>query len=572
MSVFELQTGETISAFDGDFQPETPSAVQPLDGFDTESGPNRFTIWIPSETVAVNMGNAVLGTDFGLENPAGTPPLIDRGFVVQTDNHIHFHAFGFPTQTLSSGTATPTTGGPDAEPSFVNPEIEATERTVLRLGTPPSVVRADSAASSYGSKKMNALSTPTLIGSAYAPPYNDWDGYAMITEGGSYQESWGNNLIVSGNADVRIGGQRSVIVGSPGDVHIFAYGDHVESVVSNESVDTDLQGMGHYATETVPWQILDVTMDAAALAEGAVGLYMSLAHAQYARPSAIGEPGWKAFGHGTTGENISDAMSFVGTLVSPAFGIVTAYMDLKKLISPSTTPGSNVTLFANASVSLYGKVGATMHADLSSSVSGAVAASLSSGVSTTVSSLIAASVSGLTASMSGLLSVGMSSSNGSATVTGKDSAQLSSWGQIFVTGNQDVQVNSVESSVYVHGNKGFYVGCGAPVGKPVTTSFPFMGATTGMDYSNNPQAPADPPAGTSQRVPFPGYGIVGDPTKGIQIGKVQYAHVFTGPTPDATNQIQITDDQIAITHKAVSLTLDDTGAKVSGKRILLGDS
>ncbi len=84
----------------------------------------------------------------------------------------------------------------------------------MRLGTPVTVVTTD--LNGYGSTSSNTLGVPILIGTAYALPYTSWNGYAMITEGAAWHESWGNNMVVSGNADVRIGGQRlRVIIGSP---------------------------------------------------------------------------------------------------------------------------------------------------------------------------------------------------------------------------------------------------------------------------------------------------------------------------------------------------------------------
>ncbi len=96
MSVFELQTDDSISAFDGGFSPEPLSVNPDPDTFD-QNGPNRFTVWIPSEHVVLNMGNVVRSAS-GLELVPGkvvntedetAQVEIDAGFVAQTDQHIH---------------------------------------------------------------------------------------------------------------------------------------------------------------------------------------------------------------------------------------------------------------------------------------------------------------------------------------------------------------------------------------------------------------------------------------------------------------------------------------------------
>ncbi len=355
MSVFELQTGDSISAFDAGFQQETLGPNANADDFDA-SGPNRFSIWIPSEHVTVNMGNAVHSAGRDLVIPrlpgepqpppsplnhelASTPIEVDAGFVVQTDNHVHFHTFGFPTQNGQTEPQVPNLGQ--------SPVINADRRTVLRLGTPTSVVTAGSGAKSYASQSVNALKTPTVIGTTVQEPYNEWNGYAMVTEGGAYQESWGNNVIVSGDADVRICGQRSVLIGSPSDVHIMASGpDILAKIVGNTSNDDDFQGSGYWVDEQSPLKKLDAALAVVSLAVTAYTTFDSFYHMQCSRPVTEGAPGWKGYLAGSAFDKFNDAAGTLGSLIGPVVAIISATTALEAL-SPSEGPQSSVTLYAS---------------------------------------------------------------------------------------------------------------------------------------------------------------------------------------------------------------------------------
>src|SRR4029077_7801961 len=87
-----VQTGDTINAYDGGYHPETPPVFGGPDDFDA-NGPNRLTIWIPTEEVVLNMGGPVNASGVIGGDAPGTPE-IDAGFVAQTQNRIHFHTFG----------------------------------------------------------------------------------------------------------------------------------------------------------------------------------------------------------------------------------------------------------------------------------------------------------------------------------------------------------------------------------------------------------------------------------------------------------------------------------------------
>lgn len=541
MSVFELQTDHLIAAFDAGFQEEDlPVGANP-DSFDP-NGPNRFTIWVPTEHVIVNMGNPVRSGTVGLlntyENVTDTVQ-VDGGFVAQTDHHIHFHTLG---DRLNQPP-----GGPS--------------RTVLRLGSPVTVVKASTGG--RGAVNRNAIQSSTDIGSVYPPPYTSWDGYAMVTEGASYQESWGNNLVVSGDADVRVVGRRSVVIGSPSDVHIMAdESTGVAHMAGNATIDTDLLGSGNWVDQKKGFKILRGILGGISLGITGFTTFWSFYGMEYSRPAEVGRPGWKGYCKGDALEIFNDLAGSAGSLIAPVVAIIGAVGAIEKAAEagdPKTTGGEaghSITLFASKDINAVASNSMAISSELFLTVSSGLTTSVSSTVATGISSLISTTVSGVATSMSGLLSASVSSMFGSATVTGKTKAQLSSWGKVFVSSNDDAQLNSMDGRVYVHGVKGFYVGCGAGAPSPVK-----LGAlTTGTKYADGP-----------------GYGMHGDPENGLTLGKLDFATVFKIPLfcekETTRSLVNISDTGIRLQYKNSDITIYDQGVSVSskgGKRIFLG--
>lgn len=560
MSTFEFSADGTISAFDAGFDPETFTDGGPQPEVADPKGPNRFTILVPTEHVTVNMGEAVFPATGTADGMGPGEALVDPGFVVQTDRHVHFHAFGY---------------------SASDDKWAEDQRTFIRLGTPSSVVTA--VASSSGAPTslngsvtdalipldVNSLQTPSKLWSAYAEPFNAWDGYAMITQGSSYQESVGNNIIASGKADVRIAGQRSVIIGSPGDVHIVAHGSAITDVASNLDPNvypTSLpanQQQGVWLSENNFCTTLGVVTASVTAAVGVFQIGWILWGMKYSRPARPGAPGWQYFLEGAGGGFLAKAGDMVGFLgawagpVSAGIGLGMAIAAVNK--KPSDPPGQNVTLFAEGSFSAFGKSTASVTGGISASVHGEVVASLTGNVAASVSALVV-SISGLaTASMTSMGSVSMGSTLGSATVSALQSVQLSSWGKVFVAGNEDVQITSMDKNVYIHGNTGFYIGAGSGTKKPRG----FMDA--GSEYA-----------------PAPGFGIIGL-TDRLILGKMKTANVWskepdpanpstlpTGPQPDAQTEVLIRENMISLTAGNNLLIVDAGGLSLNGKKIQFG--
>jgi hypothetical protein len=516
MSVFELETSDTISAFDAGFNPETPPATP--DDFDP-NGPNRFTIWIPSERVTVNMGESVnratvTGTT-ATENEAA-PVQVDLGFVAQTEHHVHFHTFGDAPAGRFPG---------------------STARTVVRLGAPATVVRASG---TYGNPALNVVRTPTGIGSAYAPPFNEWNGFAMITEGGSYQESWGNNLIGSSAGDLRLAGHRTVTIGSPGDVHILADRSGIADILQNEDSDAVIDGSGDWVGYQEAEHVADIIAAIVAAGLGASYLIEEVFRLQFARSPTEGRIGWQ-------GAQATDWIAMCLKLAAVGAGV---YGVVKAI--QGETPGGNVSLYGSSAVSAYGAQTATLHSGLVTSVTSMAVTQVSATAVTSLSSLAIMSIGGLFTAIGGTLSAGLSSQLGSVKMNGRTSAEVSSAGKVFVAGKGDVQVNSTDGKLFLHGAQGFYLGAGAGAASPAG----FLGF-----------GPVSYPT-------TPGFGIAGTATS-LTLGKMNTAGMFdppaSGPGPDANKQILLDDDKILLKHQDATVTLQNNEVVIGGaRRYLIG--
>src|SRR5688572_5013391 len=135
-------------------------------------GPNRLTIRVPSHGTKLSLGEGDT-TDTALWNKR-TGVGTEAGIVAQTDLHAHIHTFG--------------AGKPEA-------------KTIVRLGLPSSSVPAAAEYQPGADTGMGVLS-----GDAFAA----WSGYAMVTQGASYQEARQNHVISSAEGEVRLVGETSI--------------------------------------------------------------------------------------------------------------------------------------------------------------------------------------------------------------------------------------------------------------------------------------------------------------------------------------------------------------------------
>src|SRR5262249_6944305 len=137
------------------------------------------------------------------------------------------------------------------------------EKTLSRLGGPVhaslAIAKQANADSDYGSTASN----PYIFGSVYPAAFNGWSGNVMVTEGYSYQESFGPNALISGGRDLRLAGKASVLLGSPGDVHIAADGDAaISDFAANSGSDSDFTSGGRWRTFNKTEHAIDTTLTA----------------------------------------------------------------------------------------------------------------------------------------------------------------------------------------------------------------------------------------------------------------------------------------------------------------------
>jgi hypothetical protein len=544
MSIFELVTGDSITANDPGFPEHAATAP---DQFGPSTDPSRFTIWIPTEHVTVNMGNPVFTGTGSTENTAGVVQ-VDPGFVAQTDHHIHLHTFG-------QAKATPAAAG----------------RTLLRLGTPVQVVKAGSTYASTGigshtdssGAPLPLLGTSgnlesTDIGSRYPGPYNAWYGYALITEGGAYQESQENHLIVSGKADLRLGADRTVLVGSPGQVQITAdTGNDLPGIIGNLGPDSVIDGPGKW----VGHHPADFAIDAAANLLGAglalfavcdLAFNYRFARSPYAKSKTDKAPAQAKVGW--AGTNFGDWAGAALQLIGAGGSVYAAYRDL----NPSTKPG-DVSIYASDSFGANGAVSVSIHGGVMTSVTGGALNLISADAIMSISSLLISSLAGTVTAVSGLYSVAVTSQWGSAKMNGRQSAEVSSAGTVYVAAKEQVQVNATDGDLYVHGRTGFYLGCGGGEAPP-----------DAGPYSDSVYADGR------------GYGMMATPdNKGtpgqLLIGRLAKANDFKQRAPDTADADQIfikmSDSQMVLKHKSATLTFQNNQISVGNGReskILIG--
>jgi hypothetical protein len=538
MSVFEVEVAGTITARDKDFQTETPPPGGSADDFD--SGPNRFTIWIPSEHVTVNMGQAVFGTAAGApttENSPTSPPLVDAGFVVRTDRHAHLHTMGSADDQN------------DKRPSLV------------RLGVPPQAVKAHS----------NAPDSPTSIGTLFEQPHDVWDGYAMLTRGGAVHESRHNHLVVSDEGDLRLVGKRSVSVGTNGDV-LIAVQDGVEldefckNTGSNQD-DPSAAGPGKMHRD-----VSNAIGMATALAAAAYGSFMNQRDALfgYNRAPMIGKTGWKATSAGDwlgfgIGETVNVIQPLWATVIGPMLD----------------TPGKRLDLFTTGSLSAVGEMTLGLQGLLMASLSSPLVTTVSGGAVASFSSSFKTAISGTLTSITGTATMAVEAQTAGLTLRSHKDAQLTSRiGKMFVTSQDDAQVNSIEGQLFLHGKKGFSLLCGGGEANRSDPPPPHPQHSSSLPGPDDEvAAPPRPQKPYSQFAPVEygigsGFGIVatvGD-SASLIIGTMDQANQFASPTPNFQKAMIVMTEQAVVIRQATdatSLHLRDSEITLRGQRVSL---
>lgn len=379
-------------------------------------GPNRFTIRVPSHGTKLSLGEGD-ATDTALWNKrpgVGT----EAGIVAQTDLHAHLHTFG--------------AGRPEA-------------KTIVRLGVPAASVPAAADYMPGADTGMGSVNGDALAG---------WSGYAMVTQGAAYHEARQNHVISSAEGEVRVVAERSISLGTPGDVIIGADAELSARELAQNDGDPRSPTEGGSAD---PFFRVEGAAPLAAQAEGVVRGFVTMATA-VARAMTV-KPIPSATGFTSAVKSaLSDCSASASMLFANA-GLLAAQLALPR------SPGGQVSLYASRVASMSSPNTVALNAGTAASVVGGVSASVLGGVAASLAGLVSASVTGLAAVVSGQLTATLESVFGAATVRSPAGVNVySSAGPVAVTGSGPVQVNSVAGGAHVHGASHCYIGAGPAVG------------------------------------------------------------------------------------------------------------
>jgi hypothetical protein len=541
-----VEEGSHLRAIDEelDVVPDGQANLDP-----TQPGPNRVTMWVPTETTLINVGAA-----FSHDTLTGQ----DLGIAARTDSHIHFHTMGIAGVVEEE----PTSPFDLADP--------VPRRGVVRLGIPAATVVARGRSMTSGNQPSSLM--PEM--------HNTWSGYSMLTEGSALHESFGNHVIASTDGEVRVAANAAVQIGTPGNIYLYA-NEHsstdffMRNAIEEESL-IDMMGDGNVEAERkVERTIKDVASATTATLSTIMALE-ELARQRYARSPLELLSGWKAI----------DPFDAIGTGLKIGAAGLSLYLFADD-VGADPSPSGRVSIYGSTSVKSYANVSSSIHSGVASTLTADVATIVDANVATIVSSAIFVGVtSGLLASVSGTLSAKLSSQLGSAGVAGRTKVEVTSGeGNVFITGQKDVQLNSIDGGVHLHGKTCFYMGVGAgPWKEP--------GPFTARGYDGGP-----------------GYAVMGD-ADGISICKVDHANFFSvnakkpndaptpheGPREDTLKGMFVQESSVVLlwgdanSHTSVEVSQDGLycsvglpfinetffqftadGAKINGRRILLGE-
>lgn len=560
---------------------DTPLGVRDDDPADSEGlvrivdppprppGPDRATVWVPTQETLLNLGEAYPG-------PHAAP--LDRGIAGRTASHVHVHAMGGadgeadPTRTLVRA------GGPARIEFPAKSEGEyAIEAEIARLsriadekdaalGVSLGIAAAARVSSFEERSRINELKGRLLwleerrarqseakgaIGTVFSPPHQTWHGYSMVTRGGAVHEARHNHLVVSGEGDLRLAGQRSVSIGSSGDV-VIAVHQGAETVEfcrnsGGDQNDAAAPGPGKMHRDTV-----DIVNAAATMISSGLSTWytiMDLVQGYNKKPSAL-EAGW-------VGPNWMD---YASTVVSGALALVGPVLVGAGPLMDS--PGGRLDLFSSDSVSIVGQMSASLHGLRNTSVASPGATLVSGGAVLSLSSNAMASLSAPRVGITAVAQLALESTVGTFTARARSTMELSTHANTLIAANDDVQITSTEGRATMFGHQGFFLAAGG-------------GAKTGPNtrYAHVQYAADD------------GYGVHGTKTD-LFMGKLVTANKsFDSPARGTSYFAKIDDQRIELTHEQSHVRVEpskvevsastfevmtDGEVTISGSRILLG--
>lgn len=414
-----VDDGSTIHAIDDDFDEET----QTLDTLpDDQRGPNRVTVWVPTDETTLNVGADYPG--------AGAVPPLDDGIAGRTRDHVHFHVMG-----RRDG----------AEPH------ENRRATWVRLGAPISSASA-----------LPLHSTDGILWSAEPDFHNAWSGYSMLTRGGAVQESYLDHVLASTAGDLRLAGRNVVTIGSPRDVLIAVYGDRPMSdfLDSAEGRSEDPSAPGR---DKIHRDVVRAVNAASSVVSTDLGIWYSTWQVQsgYNRAVLSGESGWDSM---APFDGVATGIGYSAALLPFLFYVTEPLTDV---------PGSNrLDLFSSGKVGLLAEqtvsIGGTMFVGVTSPSAVLVSGGGFLGLSTQGYSKYSASLMAIGA----IFKLDVESQQGPLTLRARKDIEISSRAAgIKIVGEKTIQINSNEEEIWLFGKKGFYLGAGGGALIPPSTPF-----------------------------------------------------------------------------------------------------
>jgi hypothetical protein len=388
------------------------------------------------------------------------------------------------------------------------------------------------------------------IGSIYNEAVRNWNGYAMVTQGGAYSESQHNYVIASASGEVRVAAEQAVALGSPGDVIIGAdVLATVSDLTENDGDPTLYDEPGRVATYFSLELKTGIFALQTAITRSIMGIagLLTLQH----KPSD-GKTGWD-IDKSSYGFMLMDLV-FTQRYVAKA---LSAWGSLALGVRERNQGFGNVGIFGSSTVTIVSRLDAHVYAHKQTTISAGYKVAVS-GLKASMSGLIGASMDGLSAKVIGLKTAAMKSHFGAAEVKGwKDATIASTSGTVHATGKKNVQVNSTDGKVNVHGTQGFYLGAGGASGPPDAGLLAALAA-----------AVTNPVATFKSFTPVP---IIHPPGKGFAIqgtdsqlllAPAATANQFDTPTFDPTHMIRMKQD-------ATLLLLKDSVMKMQPDQTVL---
>jgi hypothetical protein len=376
-------------------------------------GPNRFTVRVPSHATKLNLGEGDKTDAIRFNKRLGVGT--ESGIVAQTDQHTHLHTFG--------------TELPEA-------------KTLVRLGIPPTSV--PSTGPTY------TPNAETGIGCLLPDSYSKWNGYSMVTQGASYQESRNDYVVVSAEGEARVIASKLISLASSGDVIIGAdTAVTPQYIAANQHDPADPVDVGNADLEYRQAKQGRLAVKSLELVNTYVSAIQSFISGIEHKPLPA-MTGWAPLGFP---EKVAEAAE-VAECIAATAALVAG-------IAMPSSPGGRVGLYGSSSANVSAEGTVAINAGTIGSMAAGVMTYIVGGLFASVTGLLSASLTGVFAKVAGTYAATLQSLFGDAEVRSPVGVSVySQLGPVKVTGNTVVQLNSVAGSASVHGMLETFIGAG----------------------------------------------------------------------------------------------------------------